>query len=172
MFMACSLIYFTVGIRIMESGRAGPRRATLKMFATPMMGAMLIGMVFAAGRVPLPDAFLQALRLLGEASIPLMLLALGVRMTDVNLRSWQIGLVGAAVCPLAGLAVAQGLDYVLPLTAVQRGQMFLFASLPPAVFCFIVAESYKQEPERVAAIVLLGNFAALVFVPLGLWMGM
>ena len=172
MFMACSLIYFTVGIRIMESGRAGPRRATLKMFATPMMGAMLTGMVFAAGRVPLPEVLLQALRLLGEASIPLMLLALGVRMTDVNLRSWQIGLFGAAVCPLAGLAVAQGLDYVLPLTAVQRGQMFLFASLPPAVFCFIVAESYKQEPERVAATVLLGNFAALVFVPLGLWMGM
>ena len=139
---------------------------------TDKFEAMLTGMVFAAGRVPLPEVLLQALRLLGEASIPLMLLALGVRMTDVNLRSWQIGLVGAAVCPLAGLAVAQGLDYVLPLTAVQRGQMFLFASLPPAVFCFIVAESYKQEPERVAAIVLLGNFAALVFVPLGLWMGM
>ena len=61
---------------------------------------------------------------------------------------------------------------LLPLTAVQRGQMFLFAALPPAVFCFMVAESYKQEPERVAAIVLLGNFAALAFVPLGLWLGM
>jgi hypothetical protein len=36
----------------------------------------------------------------------------------------------------------------------------------------MVAESYKQEPERVAAIVLLGNFAALAFVPLGLWLGM
>lgn len=172
MFMACSLVYFTLGIRIMESGRPGPRRATLRMFANPMMLAMSAGMLFAAFRVTLPSIFMQALRMLGEASIPLMLLALGVRMADVNLRSWRIGLVGAAVCPLAGLAVAAALDQVLPLSAMQRGQMYLFASLPPAVFCFIVAENYKQEPDKVAAIVMLGNAAALAFVPLGLWMGM
>lgn len=172
MFMACSLVYFTVGIRIMESGRPGPRRATLRMFANPMMLAMSAGMLFAAFKLTLPSIFMQALRMLGEASIPLMLLALGVRMADVNLRSWRIGLVGAAVCPLAGLAVAAALDQLLPLSAMQRGQMYLFASLPPAVFCFIVAENYKQEPDKVAAIVMLGNAAALAFVPLGLWMGM
>lgn len=172
MFMACSLVYFTVGIRIMESGRSGPRRATFKMLASPMMAAMLLGMLFAAFKIALPAAFLQALRMMGEASIPLMLLALGVRMTDVNLHSWRIGLVGAVLCPLTGLAVAEVLTMLLPLTDIQRGQMFLFASLPPAVFCFMVAENYKQEPERVAAIVLLGNFAALAFVPLGLWLGM
>ncbi len=172
MFMACSLVYFTVGIRIMESGRPGPRRATLRMFANPMMLAMGAGMLFAVFRLTLPPILMQALRLLGEASIPLMLLALGVRMADVNFRSWRIGLVGAAVCPLAGLAVAAALDQLLPLSAMQRGQMYLFASLPPAVFCFIVAENYRQEPEKVAAIVMLGNAAALGFVPLGLWMGM
>lgn len=172
MFMACSLVYFTLGIRIMESGRPGPRRATLRMFANPMMLAMGAGMLFAVFRLTLPPILMQALRLLGEASIPLMLLALGVRMADVNFRSWRIGLVGAAVCPLAGLAVAAALDQLLPLSAMQRGQMYLFASLPPAVFCFIVAENYRQEPEKVAAIVMLGNAAALGFVPLGLWMGM
>ncbi len=172
LFMACSLTYFTVGIRLLESGRQGPRRATLRMFASPMMLAMLAGMVFAAFRIALPDFLLQALRLLGEASIPLMLLALGVRMTDVNFKSWRIGLVGAAVCPLSGLAVAALLDMLIPFTPVQRGQIYLFAALPPAVFCFMIAEAYQQEPDKVAAIVMLGNLAALGFVPLGLWLGM
>lgn len=79
---------------------------------------------------------------------------------------------GAIVCPIAGLAVALLLDQVISLTAEQRGQMFLFASLPPAVFCFMVAEQYKQEPDKVASIVLLGNLAALLFVPVGLWLGL
>ena len=48
MFVAGSMVYFTVGIRIMESRRAGAPKAHLKMFATPMMGAMLAGMSFAA----------------------------------------------------------------------------------------------------------------------------
>jgi predicted permease len=172
LFMACSLVYFTVGIRILEGPREGSKRASLKVFASPMMLAMMAGMSFAALKISLPGVLLQALRLLGEASIPLMLLALGVRMTDVKFDQWHIGLVGAAVCPLAGLSVAMLLDWLLPLSSIQRGQMYLFASLPPAVFCFMVAEAYRQEPEKVAAIVMLGNVAALAFVPLGLWLGM
>ncbi|MNN84476.1 hypothetical protein D3C81_2016400 [compost metagenome] len=93
-------------------------------------------------------------------------------MMDVSLKSWHIGLVGAAVCPIAGLIIAWLLDHVFTLNPEQRGQMFLFASLPPAVFCFMVAEQYKQEPDKVASIVLLGNVAALIFVPIGLWMGL
>lgn len=172
LFMSCSLVYFTLGIALMESGRDAPRRASLRVFASPMMLAMIAGMLFAALHLSPPVILLKALRMLGEASIPLMLLALGVRMMDVSLRSWRIGLVGAVVCPLSGLAVALLLDLMLPLTAVQRGQMFLFAALPPAVFCFMMAENYQQEPDKVAAIVLLGNLAALGFVPLGLWLGM
>ena len=68
--------------------------------------------------------------------------------------------------------VAWLLDGVLPMTQDQRGQMYLFAALPPAVFCFMVAEQYQQEPDKVASIVLLGNLAALAFVPAGLWMGL
>lgn len=30
-----------------------------------------------------------------------------------------------------------------------------------------LAEHYKQEPDKVAAIVLLGNMASLLFVPVG-----
>ena len=172
LFVACSLVYFTLGIRLLESGRAEGRQSHWDMFATPMMFAMLSGIVFAACRWTLPTILLQALRMIGEASIPLMLIALGVRMTDMNLRSWRIGLVGALVCPLAGLAIAMMIDPIISLTSVQRGQMYLFAALPPAVFSFMVAESYKQEPEKVAAIVMLGNLVSLFFVPLGLWMGL
>ena len=171
LFMACNLIYFSVGIRIIESGRNQPT-SFAKLLASPMMIAMMIGTVFAVVRITLPEPLMQALKLLGDACIPIMLFALGVRMLDVNLKSWHIGLMGAIVCPLAGLTVAWLLDGILTLTPMQRGQMYLFAALPPAVFCFMVAEQYKQEPDKVASIVLLGNLAALAFVPAGLWMGL
>ena len=172
LFMACNLVYFSVGIKIIEAGRGGRRIAFLKFLASPMMLAMLIGMAFAVLHIAIPMPLFQAMKMLGDACIPIMLFALGVRMLDVSFKSWHIGLVGAIVCPVAGLAVAWLLDGVLPLTAAQRAQMYLFAALPPAVFCFMVAEQYKQEPDKVASIVLLGNLMALVFVPAGLWMGL
>lgn len=172
MFMAGSLVYFSIGVRIVETDRRGMHTSFFKLLASPMMIAMIIGILFSLARISLPGPLLQALKMLGEACIPIMLFALGVRMIDVNFRCWRIGLVGAIACPVTGLAVARLLDALLPLTALQRGQMYLFAALPPAVFCFMVAEKYKQEPDKVAAIVLMGNLAALVFVPAGLWLGL
>jgi malate permease and related proteins len=172
LFMACNLIYFTAGIKIIESGRGKQRASHWAFLKNPMMLAMFGGLLFAAVHIPVPAALFQGMKMLGEASIPIMLFALGVRMRDISFKSWHIGLVGAIVCPLTGLIVAWGLDQVLRLNPAQRGQMFLFASLPPGVLCFMVAERYKQEPDKVASVVLLGNMAALAFVPLGLWMGL
>ena len=45
-------------------------------FMNPMMLAMAAGMGFAVLHISLPDVLMTALRMLGEASIPLMLLAL------------------------------------------------------------------------------------------------
>jgi malate permease and related proteins len=171
LFMACNLIYFSVGIKIIESGR-NTHTPLWKFLVSPMMLAMIVGMVFAIFHIVLPAPLMLALKMLGDACIPLMLFSLGVRMLDVNFRSWHIGVMGAIVCPLGGLIVAWLLDGALELTPMQRGQMYLFASLPPAVFCFMVAEQYQQEPDKVASIVLLGNLSALAFVPLGLWMGL
>ena len=44
----------------------------------------------------------------------------------------------------------------------------MFVALPPAVLNFLMAELYQQEPESMASIVLIGNLASLLFVPLGL----
>lgn len=172
LFLAANLVYFTVGIKLIESGRAPTGGSVLRFLASPMMLAMLAGMLFAIFRIGVPEPLFVALKMLGEACIPIMLFALGVRMLDVSFKSWHIGLVGALACPLTGLAVALALDPILPLAAEQRAQMFLFASLPPAVFCFMIAEQYQQEPDKVASIVLLGNLAALAFVPAGLWLGL
>ena len=171
LFMACNLIYFSVGIKIIESGRK-QHTPFWQFLVSPMMLAMMVGMVFAIFHITLPAPLMQAMKMLGDSCIPIMLFALGVRMLDVSLKSWHIGLVGAIVCPVGGLIVAWLLDGVLTLSPDQRGQMYLFASLPPAVFCFMVAEQYKQEPDKVASIVLLGNLAALAFVPAGLWLGL
>ncbi len=172
LFTAGILVYFSVGIKVVESGRTGVHTPFFRFLASPIMVAIIAGILFSLARLSLPAPLLQALRMLGETSIPIMLFALGVRMIDISFRCWRIGLVGAVVCPATGLAVAWLLDHLLALTVQQRGQMYLFAALPPAVFCFIVAEKYRQEPDKVAAIVLLGNMAAVVFVPVGLWLGL
>ncbi len=172
LFMACNLVYFSLGIKLVASGRGRAGGASWAFLTSPMMIGMLGGLVLAGFHVRLPESLFLSLDMLGQSSIPLMLFTLGVRMRDISLRAWRIGVVGAITCPLTGLASAWLLDALLSLNADQRAQMYLFAALPPAVLTFLIAEQYDQEPDKAAAIVLIGNLAAVVFVPLGLWLGL
>src|SRR5690606_3490190 len=66
LFMACNLVYFSVGIKILESGaRDTPIRASRWQFLrNPMMVAMLFGTAFAAIHVPLPQPLFLSLKML------------------------------------------------------------------------------------------------------------
>ena len=124
--------------------------------------------MFALTHPPLPEWLTVAIKLVGDALIPMMLLSLGVRLYEVSFDDWRIGVVGGIVCPLTGIAIAALLAPLLDLDPTQQGLLILFGSLPPAVLNFMVAEQFRQEPGKVASIVLIGNLLSIVFVPLGL----
>ena len=44
--------------------------------------------------------------------------------------------------------------------------LILFGALPPAMINYVFAEKYKQGPDEVAAIVLIGNVAAVAVLPM------
>jgi len=133
-----------------------------------MVIATFVGFAFAILQPPLPDWLTLSIKMTGDAMIPLMLISLGVRMATVSWGGWNLGVIGALVCPLTGIAMAALLSPILGLDHTQQGLLILFGCLPPAVLNFMIAEQYDQEPAKVASIVLIGNVASLVFVPLGL----
>ncbi len=163
LFTISNLLHFTVGVHIVNR-----RAAFWPVFRNPMVIATFVGFAFAILRPPLPDWLTLAIKMTGDAMIPLMLISLGVRMATVSWGGWNVGVIGALVCPLTGIAMAALLSPVLGLDPLQEGLLILFGCLPPAVLNFMVAEQYDQEPAKVASIVLIGNLASLVFVPLGL----
>jgi predicted permease len=163
LFMVENLLHFTLGLRILDR-EAGPG-ALLRM---PLVMACLAGLTVSLLGVRIPQPIAQGLDLLGQAAIPLMLFSLGVRLTEARLDHWGIGLLGALARPVSGLVMALPLLRLLHLTGTQASQLILFAVLPPAVLNYIIAERYDQEPETVAAMVIWGNLASLVVVPLAL----
>jgi predicted permease len=167
MFVMSNTLHFTLGAYLVN------RHADLRqVFGSTMIWATVLGAAVSLAGLQIPDRVMLPLKLLGDASIPLMLLSLGVRMTSVSIRAWRIGLAGAVLCPVLSLAIASLVVPMLPLSTREQGMVFVFAALPPAVLNFMLAEQYHQEPDKVAAVVLMGNIAALVFVPIGLYCGL
>jgi predicted permease len=162
-FLVENLMHFTIGVRMLDPGASLAR-----LLRIPMVMACLLGLGFSLLQLHLPRPLAVGVEMLGQVSIPLMLFALGVRLKDADWSHWRVGILGAGLRPAAGLAVALPLLLVLPLEESLARQLVLFAVLPPAVLNYVLAEQYGQEPETVASIVIWGNLASLLTIPLTL----
>lgn len=167
LFSISNLLHFSLGARITSA-----HARTRDLLLSPLMVATALGFASAVTGVRPPDMLFTGMKMLGEAMLPLMLFSLGVRLTLLRREDIPRGLLGAFARPLIGLLVALVVAQMLGLEGMARAQLLLFGALPPAVMQFMLAERYQQEPERVAAMILLGNALAVLFVPLGLAIGL
>ena len=163
LFTLSNLLHFTIGTYIVRR-----RIRWQDVLLNPMVIATVLGTLAGLTQPPIPQSVGIGLKMIADIAFPLMLFALGVRLTEVSFEHWELGLVGAIVCPLTGLFAGALVIWLLPLDAMQQAMVWVFACLPPAVLNFLIADRYHQEPAKVAAIVLIGNMGAVLFVPIGL----
>ena len=163
LFMVENTLHFSFGARLLD-----PHARILTLWKVPVVFAALAGLTVALLKIPVWEPAVIAIKMLGDVSVPLLLFSLGVRMTDVSFRDWKLPVGAALLRPLAGMAIAWGVIQLLGLQGRDAAMLLVFGALPPAVLNFLFAERYKQEPQRVASIVLIGNLAALIFLPLAL----
>ncbi len=163
LFMVENTLHFSFGARLLD-----PHARLLTLWRVPVVAAAIAGLAVALLKIPVWQPLVIAIKMLGDVSVPLLLFSLGVRMTDVSFKEWKVATGSAVLRPLAGMAIAAGVIQLLGLQGREAAMLLVFGALPPAVLNFLFAERYRQEPERVASIVLIGNLAALIFLPVAL----
>ncbi len=164
LFIVEMVLHFTVGIYLFDR-----HTHPLSLLRMPMIVATVLGLAFGSLELSLPGPVAKTVELLAQVTIPLLLFSLGVRLLDVDLNDWRLGLVGAVAGPAAGVICALLVMPWLGLDILQRAQLLVFGALPPAVLNVLIAEQYRHEAGRVASLVMLGNLGSLVIMPLTLW---
>ncbi len=160
LFLVEMVLHFSMGPYMLAH-----RMRLLQLLKTPVMAATVLGVAVSLSNTVLPDPLYTAIKMLGDASIPMLLFALGVRLNQVTFKDWHIGLASGIVSPVTGIVMVLLVTPFLDLDPVQQSILLVFGALPPAVLNYLMAEQYRQEPERVASIVLLGNLSALAVMP-------
>ncbi len=94
-------------------------------------------------QVRIPELLLQPFVMLGQATIPIMLISLGYRLHQVESRATLSAApcyAFSAVLPAASIAV-----YLIGAEGVNRQVLLLYGSLPSAVVNFILTEKYRRD---------------------------
>ena len=92
LFTISNLLQCTLGVWIINH-----HARFRNLLHNPMVIATILGFGFALWHPPLPDWLAVAIKMVGDALIPMMLLSLGVRLFEVRWDDWQLGLVGGIV---------------------------------------------------------------------------
>lgn len=161
--MIIAIMNFTLGIYIMDQ-----QASWFGLLKLPLIQVAIIGGIISIMQIEVPSLLRIPIKMVGECAIPVMLISLGARLTKINFTYWKIGIIGALFRPILGMSVFLIIYPWFDLTPLQTGGLIIFAALPPAVVNYIIAEEYQQEPDKVAAIVMLGNLMSFVSLPIAL----
>ncbi len=136
------------------------------LFKNPIVVSVIVSVLILISGVKPPEWIMKVSRLLGEITIPLMLLTLGV-----SLRRMKVFNIGRAVLLSflrigmgfgAGLLVAK----LMGLTGTARGVFVLQNSMPVAVFNYLLAERYKRNAAETAELIIVSTVLSIFTLPL------
>ena len=159
-FMVMSIAHFTLGIALVSG------RSVLKeMVTNPIIYSIAAAVFMIYTRLDLPLWMQNTVNLLGDFTIPLMLLTLGVSLAGLQIgslgKSLYFALMRLGIGVAAGWLVAELFD----LHGVARGVLILQAAMPVAVFNYLFAMQYNREPQVIAGAVMISTLLSFLLIP-------
>lgn len=165
LFVIITSFQYSLGIYIL-SGRGN----WTEIFRLPLIYATIAGLSLNLGQLGIPEVIFQPLSLLGQSTIPLMLVSLGYRLHDFRSLQWGHAIGGALLRILGGFLAAYVAVSLVGAEGINRQVLLLYGSLPAAVINFILTEKFAQDPNLAASIVVLSTFFSTITIPLLFWL--
>ena len=165
MFVMITFLQYSLGIYILN-GRGNWRES----FRLPLIYAAVAGLLVNLAQVKIPEILLQPVVMLGQATIPIMLISLGYRLHEVDTLQWGHALGGAMVRVFGGFAAANIAVLAIGATGINRQVLLLYGALPAAVINFVLTEKYRQDPALAASIVVISTLLSVLTMPIVFWL--
>lgn len=156
-----ALILYSLGIYIIHH-----KNDLKEAFKVPLVYAVILGLIFNLFKISVPIAVMKPIEMVGMITIPLALLILGYKLTEIKIQSTKIAF-GASVYKIfGGLLIALLVVKVLSITGLTKNVILLQATMPSALMTMILCQKYHRDEAVVASVVLITTVLSLFTIPL------
>jgi len=172
-FVTTTFLFYTLGVLIASLGHMDFKDAALGLFKVPTVYAVLLAMIVNTWSIQIPTPIERAVLLGSNGAIPLMLILLGVQMTQLeisnNLRAMQLSVaLRLLIAPLAALL----LTALFGIQGFARQGSMTQASMPSMVSATVLATEYQLDAKLVTAVVFVSTLLSpLTLTPLLVFLG-
>jgi len=161
-FLGVLFISFVICVGVASWARSGGISAIFSVFKTPALIALIPALAFNISDFEVPIFISRMSELLGQAMIPVMLITLGVQMSEIEKIKIDFNVyASSAVRLIGGPIIAFFLITFFNLGGIERSSGILQAAMPTAVLVSIIALEYKLCPEFVTTTVLFSTILSI-----------
>lgn len=160
-----SLFYIThvvlnnsLGVFVASAGKSSFRKSLTGLIKVPALWTFLLALGFRSFHAEVPSPIMKPIELMAAATIPAMLLVLGMQIGRSGVPE-RIGLVSLATSIRLILSplIAWLLTALLKMPTLGSQTSILEAGMPSPVLAIIISLEYDTEPDFVGSVVLLST---------------
>lgn len=148
------ILTFTLGVVVASLGTASLKTSLLSLLKVPSLYAVVLAFIFLAYNLQFPTPIDRSIQLLSDASVPAMLILLGLQFQNLSRNFHLKALTLASVLKLlVSPAIGFGLASLLGLQGAAFNAIVTETAMPTAVSSTVLATEYGIEPSFVASVV-------------------
>ena len=157
------LLHFTINIFLAS------KKFDIKIILkSPPTYAVIVAVYFLYFDLEMPKVVLNTVMLLGYAMIVLILMSLGVSLTQLkvfSLKDSVISSIGRVIIgPIIGFMIIKLFD----LSGFAAGVLLIQSAMPSAILTYLVAEMYspKEVVDSISSMIVVSTLMSLITVPI------
>ena len=157
------LLHFTINIFL-----ASKKFDINIILKSPPTYAVIVAVYFLYFDLEMPKVVLNTVMLLGYAMIVLILMSLGVSLTQLkvfSLKDSVISSIGRVIIgPIIGFMIIKLFD----LSGFAAGVLLIQSAMPSAILTYLVAEMYspKKVVDSISSMIVVSTLMSLITVPI------
>ena len=166
-FAVSSAISASLGVYLAVRGCSPGTVAIRRLVSVPLVYAAILGLALNMAHFTMPEPLAKAIHLLGQASVPVMLVTLGIQLAQTGHDRWRgIHLPALATAIATRLLIAPALALLaallLGLSGLARNVVITQSAMPTAVMTTIIAAEFECDNRFVTVAVLATTIISVV----------
>jgi len=157
------LLHFTLNIFLAK--REFDFKVIIK---SPAFYAIIITILLLYFEQPIPKFVMNTVMLLAYGMIVMILMSLGVALTQMKVFSFKEAVITSIGRVIAGPIIGFLVIKFFNLSGFAAGVLFIQSSMPSAILCYLVASMYspKKIVDNISSTIVVSTVMSLITVPI------
>jgi predicted permease len=170
-FISNLILNYSLGVFIASSGHNTIRESLVSMLKVPTIYAIPLAFLFRSLSIELPNVMLRPIELLSEATIPCMLILLGIQLNQAKrITNWRLVSTGVVMKLLVAPFIGLLLTILFGLPPLARAGYIPQVSMPSAVVTLIFATEYGLDRDLSLSLIVVTTLLSPLTLSVILWL--